>query len=84
MEDETTIKVHKQDLLVLKQIQNLLELQNRSITQSDFLHEVLGFLLGYQDEFLKEMVNEMENQRLRHERLLQEWMRVVMKKTQEL
>ena len=80
MEDQTTIKVNKQDLLVLKQIQNLLELQNKTITQSDFVHEVLRFLLDYQDEFFREM----EQERMRHERLLQEWMRVVLKRTQEL
>lgn len=80
---QTTIRVNKQDALILKQIQNFLELRERSLTQSELLHQLLQFLLEYENDFFRE-IERMEKQRRRHEKILEEWMRVILKKTREL
>ena len=80
---QTTIRVNKQDALILKQIQNFLEMRERSLTQSELLHQLLHFLLEYENDFFRE-IEMMERHRRRHEKMLEEWMRVILKKTREL
>lgn len=80
---QTTIRVNKQDALILKQIQNFLEMRERSLTQSELLHHLLQFLLEYENDFFRE-IEMMERHRRRHEKMLEEWMRVILKKTREL
>jgi len=80
---QTTIRVNKQDALILKQIQNFLEMRERSLTQSELLHQLLQFLLEYENDFFRE-IEMMERHRRRHEKMLEEWMRVILKKTREL
>ncbi|GEM_PF-2585668 len=80
MDDETTIRVNKQDALVLKQIQNFLEMQNMGMTQSQLLHEMLQTMLDFHEDFFSEM----ENHRERHEKLMEEWMKIMLKRTREL
>jgi len=80
---QTTIRVNKQDALILKQIQNFLEMRERSLTQSELLHHLLQFLLEYENDFFRE-IEIMERHRCRHEKMLEEWMRVILKKTREL
>lgn len=81
MEDEeTTMRVFKRDAIIMKQMQSLLELHNRSMTQAELFHSMFDFLTDYQDEFFKDV----EAHRRENERLMEEWMRFMMKRMKEM
>ena len=77
---ETTIKVYKPDAVVLKQIQGFLELQEKNMTQAQFLHSMLDFMLKHQEDFFEEI----ERQHKENERIMEEWMKVLLKRTREM
>ena len=77
---ETTIKVYKPDAVVLKQIQGFLDLNEKSMTQAQFLHQMLDFMLKHQEDFFEEI----EKQQRENERIMEEWMKVLLKKTKEM
>jgi hypothetical protein len=79
-DDETTMRVFKRDAIIMKQMQSLLEMHNRSMTQAELFHSMFDFLSGYQDEFFKEV----EQRRRENERLMEEWMRFMMKRMKEM
>ena len=77
---ETTIKVYKPDAVVLRQIQGFLDLNEKSMTQAQFLHQMLEFMLKHQEDFF----DEIEKQRKENERIMEDWMRVLLKRTKEM
>jgi HPt (histidine-containing phosphotransfer) domain-containing protein len=78
MASETTVKVYKRDALILKSIQNYLELEGRGMTQTEFIHEMLQFLLDYNDEFFKEI----EKEHAENEKMMEAWMRAILKRAE--
>ncbi|MEM0372534.1 MAG: hypothetical protein QXO69_01695 [archaeon] len=78
--DETTVRVYKRDALIMKQLQSMLEMRNRAMTQAELIHRMFDFLTDYQDEFFKEV----EARRRENERLMEEWTRFMLKRMKEM
>ncbi|MBI1973794.1 hypothetical protein HYS54_03190 [Candidatus Micrarchaeota archaeon] len=76
----TTIKVYRRDASALKQLQNLLEMRERSLNQSEFLHDLLDFAFRHEREFFRDMEREHEARK----ECMGEWMRVLAKRMQEI
>jgi len=81
--DETTVRLFKKDAVLIKQIQNCLKAEGKTITQSELIHEMLSFLVNHQEEFLKELEGIEEEQR-EIEKVFEEWMDFIFKKMKEL
>lgn len=76
MRVETTVRVFRDDALVLRQLQSFLELHEKNMTQAEFVHAAMRFLLEHHDAFLQEV----EREGMRNERVLEEWMKVLLKR----
>ncbi len=81
--DETTARLLRKDALLIKQIQNCLKAEGINVTQSDIIHEMLCFLAKHQEEFIREL-ERIEEERKKHEKVFEQWMRFIFKKMQQL
>ena len=79
----TTIKVYRQDATALKQVQALLEMRERALNQSEFLHDLLDFAFRHEREFFRDMERVQEESAERRE-CIGGWMKVLAKRMQEL
>ena len=79
MPDETTMRIFRRDALLLKQMQNMLEMEKRGMTQAQLMHEMLDFMLGNADNFFKEV----EMHRKRNEKMMEEWTRFMLKRMRQ-
>ena len=76
---ETTIRVHKRDALLLKQLQGLLEMHDNMLTQAEMMHKMLAFMLLEQKPFFEVM----ERDAARHEELMKAMMKLMQKRLRE-
>lgn len=79
----TTIKVYRRDASALKQMQVIFEMRERSLNQSEFLHDLLDFAFRHEREFFRDMGRVHEESGQRGE-CLSEWMRIMARRMQEL
>jgi len=79
MDDETTMRVFKRDALIMKQMQSLMDLHNKKITQAEMIHAMFDFLTDHEEEFFKEI----EMQRQMNEKLMEEWTKIIFKRMRE-
>jgi len=80
MNDETTMRVFKKDALIMKQLQSLLDLHHRRLTQAELLHFMFDFIADYEEEFFREI----ERQKKLNDKLINEWNKIIFKKMKEL
>ena len=80
MDDETTMRIYKRDALIMKQLQSLMDLHNKRMTQAELFHCMFDFLTDYEDEFF----NEIEKQRKLNDKLMNEWTKIIFKKMREV
>ena len=76
---ETTIRVHKRDALLFKQLQGMLELHDNMLTQAEMMHKMLAFMLLEQKPFFEVM----ERDAARHEELMKAMMKLMQKRLRE-
>ena len=81
-EEYTTIKVFKKDSLMLNQILSLLKMRGVQMNQSEFLHELLSFAFEREKQFFRELEQIRQMERAHQE--MQRWMKIVMRRMQEL
>ncbi len=80
MDDETTMRVFKKDALIMKQLQSLLDLHKKRMTQAELLHCMFDFIADYEEEFFREI----ERQKKLNDKLMNEWNKIIFKKMREL
>ena len=80
MDEETTMRIYKKDALIMKQMQSLLNLHNKRMTQAELIHAMFDFLADYEDQFFKEV----ERQRKINEKLMNEWTKIIFKRMREM
>ena len=81
-EEFTTIKVFKRDSLMLNQILALLKMRGVQMNQSEFLHELLSFAFEREKAFFREL-EQIKQIEMAHKEM-QQWMRIVMRRMQDL
>ena len=80
MDDETTARLFKKDAIIMKQMQTLMQLSNRNVTQAELIHMMFDFVAEYEKEFFKEV----QNHRLENDRLMEEWTRIMLRRMKEM
>jgi len=79
MDDETTMRVFKRDALIMKQLQSLMDLHNKRMTQAELFHCMFDFLADYDEEFFREI----EEQKKINNKLVNEWTKIIFKKMRD-
>ena len=74
------MRIYKRDALIMKQLQSLMDLHNKRMTQAELFHCMFDFLMDYEDEFF----NEIEKQKKLNDKLMNEWTKIIFKKMREV
>jgi hypothetical protein len=80
MDDETTARVFKKDAIIIRQMQTLMQLSNRNVTQAELIHMMFDFVAEYENEFFKEV----QSKHVENDRLMEEWTRIMLRRMKEM
>lgn len=78
--DETTMRIFKRDAIIMKQMQSLMDLHNKGMTQAEMIHAMFDFLAKRQDDFFSQI----EKHRQMNDNLMEEWTRIMLKRMREV